>query len=259
MSEHHEVLAIRDLTVRYGRAGTPPAVDSVSIDVSRREIVGVVGESGSGKTSIGMVAAGLWPATGGSVTIEGRPISPRMPRRDRALVQMAFQDPNASFDPRQSVRGGLRELRRLHKERTGWISDEDLLRRVGLDSVLLGRLPHQLSGGQAQRIAVARALLLRPKLLIADEPTSALDVSVQAQILDLLRALCRDEDLSILFISHDLAVVRSLCRRVYVMRHGQVVESGSTDEVMAHPRHEYTVKLLAAIPGNFGNQKLDIE
>jgi ABC-type dipeptide/oligopeptide/nickel transport system ATPase subunit len=169
---------------------------------------------------------------------------------------MVFQDPNASFDPRQSVRSGLRELRRLHKQRTDWTSDEDLLRRVGLQPTLLGRLPHQLSGGQAQRVSVARALLLRPKLLIADEPTSALDVSVQAQILDLLRTLCRDEDLSILFISHDLAVVRSLCRRVYVMRGGQVVESGLTADIMARPQHEYTVKLLEAIPGNFGDQDL---
>jgi len=252
------VLDIRGLTVRYGRrtGDAPLAVNAVSIQVAPQEIVGVVGESGSGKTSVAMVAAGLLPATSGSVNVAGRPMSPHMPRTDRALVQMVFQDPHASFDPRQSVRSGLRELRRLHKPTTDWISDEGLLQRVDLAPQLLDRLPHQLSGGQAQRISVARALLLRPRLLIADEPTSALDVSVQAQILQMLRTLCHTEDLSILFISHDLAVVRSLCHRVYVMRGGKVVESGSTTAIMEHPENEYTVKLLGAIPGNFAGHDL---
>lgn len=249
------VLEIGDLTVRYGsakRSSGPPAVDRVSLTVDQREIVGVVGESGSGKTSIAMVAAGLWSATEGSVKILGKEVSTRMPRHERAAVQMVFQDPHGSFDPRQSVQSGFRELRALHRERSGWISDEDLLRRVELQPNLLNRLPHQLSGGQAQRVSIARALLLRPRLLIADEPTSALDVSVQAQILALLQSLCQDEGLSVLFISHDLAVVRSICHRVYVMRAGRVVESGVTSRVMEHPQDGYTVKLLAAIPGHFG-------
>ncbi len=249
------VLDVSELVIRYDSgkraAGAAPAVDGVSLHVDAREIVGIVGESGSGKTSIAMAVAGLQPFTSGSISAVGKPISMRLPRADRALVQMVFQDPIAAFDPRQSVRGGLRELRRLHGARTDWTTDEELLARVGLLPQLLDRLPHQLSGGQAQRVSIARALLLRPALLIADEPTSALDVSVQAQILDLLRTLCEEEGLSVLFISHDLAVVRALCQRVYVLLHGELVESGPTDRVMSRPEHEYTAQLIAAIPGHY--------
>jgi peptide/nickel transport system ATP-binding protein len=244
------VLDVAGLTVRYG-SGSAPAVNDVSLHVGRREIVGVVGESGSGKTSIAMTVAGLKQAAGGTVTVAGRPVTTGMPRSTRALVQMVFQDPVASFDPRQSVRSGLREIRRLHSTRAGGTTDEELLERVGLTGALLDRLPHQLSGGQAQRISIARALLVRPALLIADEPTSALDVSVQAQILQLLRTLGRDEGLSVLFISHDLAVVREICDRVYVMLRGDLVESGPTAQVMRAPRDEYTARLIAAIPGHY--------
>ncbi len=257
------VLEIDRLTIRYGRGRTTaharPAVDGVSLHVAPHEIVGVVGESGSGKTSVAMAAAGLLDATEGSITANGRPVSTRMPRSDRANVQMVFQDPVASFDPRQSVRAGLRELRRLHGARTRWIADEELLDRVGLSAQLLPRLPHQLSGGQAQRVSIARALLLRPALLIADEPTSALDVSVQAQILDLLRTLCDAEGLSVLFISHDLAVVRELCHRVYVLLHGELVEQGDTIRVMSSPRHAYTARLISAIPGHYSSDPHPLE
>jgi len=242
------VLAIDELTVVY-RRGHAPAVDGVSLQVREHGMVGVVGESGSGKTSIAMVAAGLWPATSGTVMSGDLRITPRMRRNERATVQMVFQDPQGSLDPRQTIGSGLRELRRLHGSRTSWISDADLLDRVGLDPVLLDRLPHQLSGGQAQRVSIGRALLLRPRLLIADEPTSALDVSVQAQILRLLDEIRREEGLGILFISHDLAIVRAICEEVHVMRAGKVVESGTAEQVMDNPTHEYTASLLAAIPG----------
>jgi ABC-type glutathione transport system ATPase component len=233
-----------------GRRAEPViACNEVSLDIAPGEIVGVVGESGSGKTSLAMAVAGLGRLTSGTVTVKGSRIGKRMTRTQRAEIQMVFQDPHGSLDPRQTVRGGLRELRRVHPDRTGWISDEDLLDKVGLPPALLGRLPHQVSGGQAQRISIARALLLRPSLLLADEPTSALDVSVQAQTLGLLRDLRRDEGLTILFISHDLAVVRTICDRVHVMLNGSVVESGRTVTVFDHPEHPYTRKLLAAIPG----------
>lgn len=238
--------------VHRGRGrNAPPVVacDNVSLRVQPSEIVGVVGESGSGKTSLAMAVSGLGRISSGSVRVAGIPVGRRMPRGQRAEIQMVFQDPHGSLDPRQTVRGGLRELRRVHPARTVWISDEDLLARVGLPTTLLDRLPHQISGGQAQRVSIARALLLRPSLLLADEPTSALDVSVQAHILRLLRDLRDEEGLTILFISHDLAVVRTLCDRVHVMLRGAVVESGPTADVLDRPTHAYTRRLLAAIPG----------
>ena len=247
-STQEAVLRVQDLTVVY-RRGAAPAVDHVSMELPARTIVGIVGESGSGKTSVAMVAAGLAPATSGEVWSGQTRITTSMSRADRAHVQMVFQDPQGSLDPRQSVGSGLRELRRLHPDRTTWTTDEELLDRVGLSSALLTRLPHQLSGGQAQRVSIGRALLLRPSVLIADEPTSALDVSVQAQILVLLDEIRRDAGLSILFISHDLAVVRSICETVHVMKGGRVVESGPTKDVMDRPSNEYTAALLSAIPG----------
>ncbi|WP_406724636.1 ABC transporter ATP-binding protein [Streptomyces sp. GD-15H] len=246
------VLTVDDLSIihpaRRGRQANT-AVDRVTVTADAGEIVGIVGESGSGKTSLAMAVAGLGRVTDGVIGVGRVRPGPRMSREDRAAVQMVFQDPHASLDPRQSIGRGLRELRKLHPRRTDWIDDVGLLARVGLPPEVLDRLPHQISGGQAQRVSIARALLLRPTLLLADEPTSALDVSVQAQILKLLKELRDTDGLTILFISHDLAVVRTLCDRVYVMRNGVVVESGRTAEVLEKPRHEYTRTLLDAVPG----------
>ncbi|MGI5242238.1 ABC transporter ATP-binding protein [Dactylosporangium sp. CA-139066] len=254
MSQHHRVLEVDRLSVIHrarGRRGLPVvACDEVSLSIAQGEIVGVVGESGSGKTSLAMAVAGLGRITSGTATVSGVQIGRRLPRESRAEIQVVFQDPHGSLDPRQTVQRGLKELRRIHPRRTSWIGDEELLAKVGLDPLLLGRLPHQMSGGQAQRISIARALLLRPSLLLADEPTSALDVSVQAQILRLLLSLREEEGLTILFISHDLAVVRAICDRVHVMLRGKVVEEGVTSEVFDRPQHEYTKRLLAAIPGH---------
>ena len=237
-----------------GRGGVPVAAcDEVSLTVAPGEIIGVVGESGSGKTSLAMAVSGLGLISSGTIAVAGVPLSHRMSRAQRAEIQMVFQDPHGSLDPRQTVRRGLAELRRVHRDRTSWITDDELMGRVGLSTEILSRLPHQISGGQAQRVSIARSLLLRPSLLLADEPTSALDVSVQAQILELLRTLRAQEGLTILFISHDLAVVRSLCDRVYVMLHGKVVEEGDTATVFHHPKTDYTRKLLAAIPGRTGS------
>jgi ABC-type glutathione transport system ATPase component len=250
------VLEVRDLRVvhpkPWSRRGGFVAVDGVSLSLRRGEVVGLVGESGSGKTTVAMAAAGLGRVTSGLIRVRGKELTAmrgRKLRRFRTEVQVVFQDPHGSLDPRQSVRSGLTELRKLHRERTSWTTDEQLMARVGLGSEILDRLPNEISGGQAQRVSIARALLLRPSLLVADEPTSALDVSIQAQILELLRSLSRAEGVAILFISHDLSVVRQLCQRVVVMRSGAVVEEGLMEAVASDPRHEYTRALIEALPG----------
>jgi peptide/nickel transport system ATP-binding protein len=216
------------------------------------EIVGLVGESGSGKTTLALASALLGKISAGQIHLSGESIigiSRSRMRRLRSEIQVVFQDPHGSLDPRQTVRSGISELRSLHPERTDWITDAELLDKVGLIEDLLDHLPHELSGGQAQRVSIARALLLRPSLLVADEPTSALDVSVQAQILNLLLQLRATEQIAVLLISHDLSVVRNLCDRVYVMKDGRVVEAGDTEDLLASPSHPYTRELITAIPG----------
>ena len=249
-------LEIEDLIVEHptglSRRGAFRAVDRVSLSVDSGEVLGLVGESGSGKTTVAMAAARLGRVTSGSIRVRGTDMTSlkgRRLRRFRAEVQVVFQDPHGSLDPRQTVRSGLSELRSLHRDRTAWTTDEALMERVGLAPEILDRLPNEVSGGQAQRISIARALLLRPSLLVADEPTSALDVSIQAQIIDLLASLAVTEGVAILFISHDLSVVRQLCHRICVMRSGRIVEEGDTATVIAEPRDEYTKALIAALPG----------
>ncbi len=257
MSKSPPVLQIEDLRVVFsergiGRRPDVVAVDGVSLSVGAGEIVGLVGESGSGKTTLALATALLGKISAGRIHLAGESIigiSRSRMRRLRARIQVVFQDPHGSLDPRQTVRSGLGELRSLHPERTGWIGDADLLDRVGLVEDLLDHLPHELSGGQAQRVSIARALLLRPALLVADEPTSALDVSVQAQILNLLLQLRASDQIAVLLISHDLSVVRNICDRVYVMKDGRVVEAGETEQLLSSPSHRYTRELIAAIPG----------
>ena len=250
------VLQVDDLVVTHRKERSREhftAVDGVSLRIDAGDTVGVVGESGSGKTTLAMAATGLGATGRGGLRLLGRDLrslSRRELRRLRPEVQVVFQDPHGSLDPRQSVRSGLRELRRLQPDRTAWVDDEQLLARVRLDPELLDRYPHQLSGGQAQRVCIARALLMRPRLVVADEPTSGLDVSVQADVLDLLRSSVEEAGASMLFISHDLAVVRSVCRRVVVMYRGRVVEEGPSEGVFARPQHDYTRKLLDAMPGS---------
>jgi len=251
------VIDVDNLSVVHTRRGGTGskhlvAVDDVSIAVGPGEIVGVVGESGSGKTSLAMAITGLGRMTSGSVCLLGTDLAAlggKELRSARADVQVVFQDPHGSLDPRQSVKAGLTELRGLQPERSKWITDEALMQRVKLPPEIVNRFPHQLSGGQAQRVCIARALLCHPRLLVADEPTSGLDVSVQADVLRLLIELRDTAGISILFISHDLGVVRLLCDRVYVMLDGKVVEEGAAGEVLERPQHPYTKKLLAAVPG----------
>lgn len=257
MSASPPVLQIEDLRVVFsergiGRRPDVVAVDGVSMRIEAGEIVGLVGESGSGKTTLALATALLGRITEGRIRLSGESIvgiSRSRMRRLRSRIQVVFQDPHGSLDPRQTVRQGLSELRSLHPDRTDWVTDADLLSKVGLVEDLLDHLPHELSGGQAQRVSIARALLLRPSLLVADEPTSALDVSVQAQILNLLLQLRESERIAVLLISHDLSVVRNLCDRVYVMKDGRVVEAGETEDLLASPSHPYTQELIAAIPG----------
>ncbi|HXN90439.1 MAG TPA: ABC transporter ATP-binding protein [Candidatus Sulfotelmatobacter sp.] len=248
---------------RRGRSVT--AVDKVSLSVGRGESVGLVGESGSGKTTIARCLVGLEKPSLGAIRIGGynvfheseRSIDPRV----RRIAQMVFQDPYSSLDPRQTVSAALSECLRLFGVRRSAINDRvaELLTQVGLPPEYAHRLPTTLSGGERQRVAIARALTSEPKVLVCDEPLSALDVSVQAQVLTLFRELRARLNLSYLFITHDLAVVRQIVERVYVLYRGQVVEEGPVDQVLDAPRHEYTKRLIASIPGGARGHDLNQE
>jgi len=230
------------------------AVDGVSFDLHRGETLGLVGESGCGKSTVARTVVGLHPATSGSVRFEGTELvgmTRRQMRPFRRRIQMIFQDPYASLDPRQTVASILAEpltVHRLGKPRTRRLRAMQLLDAVGLNPRHVNRYPHEFSGGQRQRIGIARALALEPDLIICDEPVSALDVSIQAQIVNLLEELQERFDLAYLFIAHDLAVVRHICKRIAVMYLGRIVEVAPRDELFASPQHPYTRALLSAIP-----------
>ncbi|MEQ1871227.1 MAG: ABC transporter ATP-binding protein [Vicinamibacterales bacterium] len=230
------------------------AVDGVSFSVARGEILGLVGESGCGKTTTGRCILRLIEPTSGSVRFEGREVVglPRGRMRElRREMQIIFQDPFSSLNPRLTVRGMLAEVLKVHGLARGAALQERitaLLRQVGLSPSQAARYPHEFSGGQRQRIGIARALAVGPKLIIADEPVSALDVSIQAQIVNLLKDLQRDLSLTYVFIAHDLSVVEHISDRVAVMYLGQIVELAPSDALYRQPLHPYTVSLLSAIP-----------
>ncbi|WP_323991236.1 ATP-binding cassette domain-containing protein [Nguyenibacter sp. L1] len=242
------LLQVRALRVAYGagpfwRRRPVPVVRDVSFDVGRGEIVGLIGESGSGKSTIARAIVGLAPVSGGEILLAGeRGVAPRR-------AQMIFQDPFASLDPRMTVGAQLAEILAIHglaapaARRSRVVA---LLERVGLSEAACDRLPRAFSGGQRARIGIARALAAEPELLIADEATAALDISVQAQVLNLLLDLRDELGLAVLFITHDLAVVRVLCDRALVLRRGEVVEAAETATLFAAPRHDDTRELLAA-------------
>lgn len=248
------------LTVSFAAAGSwrrraeLQAVRSVDLDVLDGQCHGLVGESGCGKSTLGRALLRLAPIAEGTVWFEGQDITRLPERRLRPLrrrMQMVFQDPQASLNPRFTVRQTLSEPLAIH--RVGSRADRParvraLLASVGLDGDLAERLPHELSGGQRQRIGIARALAVEPRFLVADEPLSALDVSVQAQLLNLLVALRAARELALLFISHDLRVVRHLCDRVSVMYLGGIVEQAAAGQLFASPAHPYTQALLRAVP-----------
>jgi len=229
------------------------AVDNLDIKLMRHETLGIVGESGSGKTTFGQALIRLIGNQGGQIFFDGEPIHNKDRKAMRPLrsrMQIVFQDPFASLNPRMSIGQIIEEglivngLGANRNERLDRV--RQALRDAGMPDTILNRFPHEFSGGQRQRIAIARAIALEPEFILLDEPTSALDLSVQAQIIDLLRKLQNEKGLSYLFISHDLKVVRALCHRVMVMQHGKIVEQGPVSEVLTNPQTEYTARLVRA-------------
>ena len=234
--------------------GVVHAVDDVTLAVRKGETLGIVGESGCGKSTTARLMLRLLDPTGGRIRFEGRDISRLSQRRLRPLrreMQMIFQDPYASLNPRKTVEQIVSQPFAIHggtSSRDAKLRVKRLLEVVGLSPEHSSRYPHEFSGGQRQRIGIARALALQPKLIVCDEPVSALDVSVQAQILNLLRQLQGEFDLTYVFISHDLSVVRQICTRIAVMYLGRVVELADSERIFEHPRHPYTAALISAVP-----------
>ena len=231
------------------------AVDDVSFDVARGSTMAVVGESGSGKSTIGMMLLDLLSVTSGEIIYDGKAFSERKGAARTELrreMQVVFQDPYASLNARMNVLQTLTEGMIVHRMYDSPAKRESvavsLLQSVGMPASALNRYPHEFSGGQRQRIAIARALSVEPKFIVLDEPTSALDVSVQSQVLNLLRKLQRERNLTYLFITHNLDVVSYLADEIIVMEHGAIVERGTVDDIFDHPKEEYTKKLLRAIP-----------
>ena len=263
MSSNGAFLEVRNLKTHFSidkgllfkrRVGAVKAVDGVSFSLAQGEILGLVGESGCGKSSLGRTIMRLIPPTEGTVALHGKVLTDLRGaklRKARSDFQMVFQDPYASLNPRMTVFDALAEAMQTHQpgpraELSARI--DALLKKVGLPSQARARYPHEFSGGQRQRIAIARALAVEPKLLVADEPVSALDVSIQAQIINLLAALCREMGLTLLFISHDLSVVKHISDRIAVMYLGRIVEIGPATDVIERPLHPYTKALISAVP-----------
>jgi peptide/nickel transport system ATP-binding protein len=255
-------LEVRELVVDYPGERTgwfsarvpARAVDAVSFEVKRGETLGIVGESGSGKTTVARSLLGLAPFTAGTLRLDGEVVSPASPEGLRLLrkhVQIIFQDPYSSLDPRMKVSELVAEgIAGLEPQPAAQLHAEVLryLEEVGLPGAFADRYPHELSGGQRQRIAIARALIMKPRVLVADEAVSALDVTIQSQILALMKRLQRSHGFSLVFISHDLGVIEQICDRVVVMYRGKVVEEGVLEQLFDAPRHPYTANLLQALP-----------
>jgi peptide/nickel transport system ATP-binding protein len=237
------------------KVGAVQAVDGVDFDVMRGETLGIVGETGCGKSTTARLIMRLLEPTSGEIRFDGQDITALKGSRLKAIrreMQMIFQDPYSSLNPRKTVGATIAQPFAIHGLLTGKgerkRAVQELLEMVGLSPEHYNRYPHEFSGGQRQRIGVARALALKPKLLIADEPVSALDVSIQAQVLNLLREMQRELGLTLVFIAHDLSVVRHMCDRVAVMYLGRIVELGPGDALYDYPRHPYTGALLSAVP-----------
>jgi oligopeptide transport system ATP-binding protein len=246
------ILTVEKVSVRYGEL---EAVRGVSFSLAAGETLGLVGESGCGKSSLGRAVLALEPVAAGRVAFNGRNVHSlkgAAMKQFRCQAQMVFQDPFGSLNPRMSVGAAIEEVLHVHGIGGSRAARRDraaaLFEDVGLNPDWLSRYPHEFSGGQRQRIGIARALALEPKLLVADEPVSALDVSVQAEIIQLLKRLQRERGLAYLFIGHDLAVVRDMSDRIAVMHKGEIVETGTSDQVCDNPQHPYTQKLLSAVP-----------
>lgn len=255
--EKKVLVDVRDLTVKFGSRRHPfTAVDRASFQIYKGETFGLVGESGSGKTTIGRAIIRINPTAGGEIIYDGERISGKISKeKDKEVtrkIQMIFQDPMASLNERAKVdyiisEGLLNLPKKLSKEEKNQIISE-ALDSVGLLPEFASRFPHEFSGGQRQRIGIARAMVMSPEFIIADEPISALDVSIRAQVLNLMAKLQRELELTYLFISHDLSVMRFICDRICVIHKGVLVELAETEELFAHPIHPYTQSLLSAIP-----------
>lgn len=257
------LLDVRDLHTHFRVPNSNPfakaqwirAVDGVSFHISPGEVLSLVGESGCGKTTVGRTLTKLEQATSGTAVFNGTNIlalSQKLFRPLRRDIQMVFQDPFASLNPRLTIEQILREPLFIHKlassRQQAREMIENMLETVGLDRSVISRYPHEFSGGQRQRIGIARVMIVKPKLIVADEAVSALDVSIQAQVLNLLKQLQRDSGVAMLFISHDLAVVRHISDRIAVMYEGKIVETADKRSLFENPQHEYTQRLLASIP-----------
>ncbi len=261
-NKNGSLLSVRGLTQDFrSRGGVFRAVYNVSFDIEQGEAFGLVGESGSGKTTTGRAIMGINKISGGDIIFKGENIAVKegasVRGKDagrigavRRKIQMVFQDPLSSLNPRMTVAQIISEGLVIGGFEREYIKRQvrDIMERVGLRADMADRYPHEFSGGQRQRIGIARAVIMQPELIIADEPVSALDVSVQAQIINLLEELCRELGVAVMFIAHDLSVVKYFCRRIGVMYLGRLVELASSNELFLNPKHPYTRALLSAIP-----------
>jgi peptide/nickel transport system ATP-binding protein len=244
-------LAVEGATVTYRQPGRSvlTAVDGVDLEVGAGEVVGLVGESGCGKSTLARAVCGLEPLAGGRILLEGEPVA-KLGLRSREVrlrrIQMVFQNPYASLNPRRRVGAQIEDGRRVAAGAAPSVTE--LLDSVGLDAAAATKYPHEFSGGQRQRVAIARAMATGPDLLIGDEPIASLDASLQARVATLMRNVALEQGASLLFISHDLAVVRVIADRIAVMQAGRIVEQGTAEQVWASPQHPYTRRLLGAIP-----------
>ena len=253
-----KILEVKNLKQYFnvGRKDEVRAVDDINFNVHEGETFGLVGESGSGKTTTGRAISHLYEPTGGEIIFEGKDVSKLKTKKDekefRSDIQTIFQDPYASLNPRMKVKDIIAEgidINHLAKDKADRDAQvEELLETVGLNKEHANRYPHEFSGGQRQRIGIARALAVKPKFIIADEPISALDVSIQAQVVNLLKDLQKKRKLTYLFIAHDLSMVKYISDRIGVMHYGRMLEIADADELYAHPLHDYTRSLLSAVP-----------